>query len=351
METVVHAPTTVVDVQTSGVSWAAIIAGAVVAAALGLVLLALGAGLGLASVSPWADSGVSATTFKIGAGIYLCLVAVMTSAVGGYLAARLRTRWTGLHTNEVFFRDTAHGLIAWAVGILLTTSVLAGATTKILGAATQGATAAAAQATSSQGAPSNPADIYVDRLFRTNAAPAGTAPTGAATGNADATRSEVLRLWTSSTRDGGELAANDKVYVARLVAARTGMSPADAEKRVDEVVTEAKAAADNARQHAKQLEFWLTASLLLGAFAASLAAVEGGQLRDGTWNDRVLTPPRLKRRHIMGRGILLWLLGVPIPIIICCAVRAVSPASRPQISRPRARVAPGAAGANLSSDR
>jgi hypothetical protein len=85
----------------------------------------------------------------------------------------------------------------------------------------------------------------------------------------------------------------DRTYVARLVAARTGLSQAEAERRVDQVVTEAKAAADRARKAAAQLSFWLTASLLLGAFAASLAAVEGGQLRDGSWNDRVLTPRQI----------------------------------------------------------
>jgi len=283
MQVVAETPI-IADVRTSGVSWASIAAGAVVAAALGLVLLALGAGLGLAAVSPWSDSGVSATTFKVGAGIYLCLVAVMTSAVGGYLAARLRTSWTGLHTNEVFFRDTAHGLLAWALAALLSATVLASATTKILGGATHAATAAATQAASS-----NPADIYVDRLFRVET-PAAGAATAPAAGNADATRSEVLRLWTSGVRDGSELSANDRAYLSRLVAARTGLSPADADKRVTEVITDAKAAADQARKAAKQLAFWLTASLLLGAFAASLAAVEGGQLRDGTWNDRVLTP-------------------------------------------------------------
>ena len=283
MDVIAETRPTIVDVQTSGVSWAAIVAGAVVAAALGLVLLAFGAGLGLASVSPWADSGVSATTFKIGAGIYLCLVAVMTSGVGGYLAARLRTRWTGLHSNEVFFRDTAHGLLAWALGLLLTATVLASATSKVLGGATQAATAAAA----SQAA-SNPADIYVDKLFRTDT-PAPAATAGTPTGNADATRSEALRLWTSSFNEG-ELAPNDRAYLSRLVAARTGLSQADADKRVTEVVTDAKVAADKARKAAKQLAFWLAASMLLGAFAASLAAIEGGQLRDGTWNDRILTP-------------------------------------------------------------
>src|SRR4051812_12238442 len=108
----------------SAVSWASIAAGAVVAAAVTLALLALGAGLGLSSVSPWADSGVSATTFKNASGIYLVLVAVMSSALGGYLAARLRTKWPGLHTNEVFFRDTAHGFVTWAFATVLSAGVL-----------------------------------------------------------------------------------------------------------------------------------------------------------------------------------------------------------------------------------
>ena len=287
---------TVIDIQTSGISWPAIAAGAVAAAALTLVLLALGAGLGLSSISPWADSSVSATTFKIGAGIYLCCVAVMASAVGGYLAARLRTRWTGVHTNEVFFRDSAHGFLAWAFATILSAGVLGAATTHITSGAVAGAGAAAGQAAQNL----NPAELYIDRLFRADgAAPAAGAP--AAPGvqnppgaqpaaNADTSRSEVLRLWTSSFRSTQDLRADDRTYIARLVAARTGVSQAEAEKRVNDVVTEAKAAADRSRRTAAQLSFWLTASLLLGAFAASLAAIEGGQQRDGTWSGRVLTP-------------------------------------------------------------
>jgi hypothetical protein len=313
----IAAQNNVFDVHTSGVSWGAITAGAIAAAAVTLLLLALGAGLGLASASPWADSGVSATTFKIGAGAYLCCVAVIASAVGGYLAARLRTRWFGFHSNEVYFRDTAHGFLSWALATLLTASVLGAATTRVLSGAAAGAGAAAGQA--AQGV--NPADISVDRLFRNDAtAPAaGTTPT-ATSPNADAARAEVSRLWTTSFRSGGDLNAADRTYVARLVAARTGMSEAEAEKRVNEVVTEAKAAAETARKAGMQFSFWLTASLLLGAFAASLAAVEGGQLRDGTWEGRVPNSLQQRRTLDMGRGILLWLLGVPIPIIILLAL-------------------------------
>jgi hypothetical protein len=267
----------------SGVSWASIAAGAVAAAAVSLALLSLGAGLGLSSISPWADSGVSASTFKNAAGIYLVVVAVMSSAIGGYLAARLRTKWTGIHTNEVFFRDTAHGFIAWAFATVLSASVLGAAATHLVSGAASGVAPAAAQA-----APAlNPSQVFVDRLFRADPAATTGAPQPQ---NNEAARGEVLRLWTSSYRDNGDLAAVDRTYIARVVAAQTGLNQPEAEKRVNDVIVEAKAAADRARSGAAKLAFWMTAALLFGAFAASLAAVEGGQLRDGTWQDRRLIP-------------------------------------------------------------
>jgi hypothetical protein len=267
----------------SGVSWSSIAAGAVAAVAISLALLALGAGLGLSSISPWEGVGVSASTFKNAAGIYLVIVAVISSAIGGYLAARMRTKWVGIHTNEVFFRDTAHGLFAWAFATLISAAVLGTATTHILGGAAAGAGMAAGQTAQAV----NPSQIYVDRLFRTDGA---AAPAAAASGSNDAARAEVLRLWTSSFGENSDLAAPDRAYIARLIAAQTGLSQPDAERRVNEVVTDAKAAADRARRGAVAFAFWMTAALLFGAFAASLAAVEGGQLRDGTWNERRLVP-------------------------------------------------------------
>jgi hypothetical protein len=282
MDTAVRTETSAWTDSVSAVSWSSIAAGAIVAAAVSLALFALGAGLGLATVSPWADSGVSAATFRNATGIYLVIVAVMSSAIGGYLAARLRTKWTGIHTHEVFFRDTAHGFIAWAFATVLSASVLAAAATHIVAGAVSGVAPAAAQASSSI----NPSQMFVDRLFRPDqaATPPATAP-----GNNDAARAEVLRLWTSSFRDS-DIAAADRLYVARVIAAQTGISPADAEKRVNDVIIGAKAAADRARRGAAKLAFWMTAALLFGAFAASLAAVEGGQHRDGTWQDRRLVP-------------------------------------------------------------
>ena len=276
--------TAIVDVQTglqSGVSWPAVAAGGVATAALTLLLVAFGAGLGLSAISPWSDSGVSASTFKIATGIYLIIVGVMSSAVGGYLAGRLRTKWIGVHSNEVFFRDTAHGFLAWAFATLISATALASTTAYLANGAAAGIGSASSQTSRSL----NPSEVYVDRLFRS--APAAQTIDNA---NPNQSRAEVLRLWTAGFRGDDDFNAGDRAYVAQLVAARTGMSQADAEKRVDQVVIEAKAAADNTRRNAAHLSFWLTAALLFGAFAASLAAAEGGALRDGTWNDRVLTP-------------------------------------------------------------
>jgi hypothetical protein len=275
---------TVIETQ-SPVSWAAIVAGAVVAAALALVLVAFGSGLGLSSISPWSGSGVSGTTFQIGTGIYLVIVGVMSSAVGGYVAGRLRTKWVGVHNNEVFFRDTAHGLLAWALATLISATALTSTTAYLASGAVAGGASASSQALGRLGA----SEIYVDKLFRP--AP-GQAPAQADNGNFGA-RAEVLRLWTADFRSSADLSQADRAYVAQAVAARTGLSQADAEKRVNDVVTEAKSAADTARRNAAHLSFWLTAALLFGAFAASLAAAEGGALRDGTWSGRVLTPRTL----------------------------------------------------------
>jgi hypothetical protein len=302
MEATVYPATTAsaavatVDAQ-SGVSWAAVAAGAVAAAALTLLLVAFGAGIGFSSISPWSDTGVSASTFEVGTGIYLVIVGVMSSAVGGYLAGRLRTKWVGIHTNEVFFRDTAHGFLAWAFATLLSATILTASTAYLANGVAAGTGGALGQAARSI----NPADIYVDKLLRpapgsAQAAASASAAEPSAAGapgnaaNANQPRNEILRLWTADFAKDQDLNASDKAYVAQVVAARTGLSPADAEKRVNEAVMEAKAAADKARRGAAKLSFWLTAAMLFGAFAASLAAAEGGALRDGTWNERVLTP-------------------------------------------------------------
>ena len=263
----------------SAVSWAAVIAGGVTAAALTLVLLAFGAGMGFSAVSPWPNSGVSAGTFKIAAGIYLIVVAMLSSTIGGYVAGRLRTKWAGLHSEEVLFRDTAHGFLAWASATVFGAAALGAAATFIVGGAAAGAAQGASQRAEQPGAAPN--EYFIDMLFRPQ--PGSQSAGTAQSTDPAAVRREVGHIFTRSIGQGTDLPAADRTYLAQVVAARTGLSQADAEKRVSEVIDQTKIAADQARKAAAKLSMWLTASMLIGAFAASLAAIEGGQLRDGTW--------------------------------------------------------------------
>jgi hypothetical protein len=271
----------VVEPSVAGISWAAVIAGAIASCSLTLVLLSLGAGLGFSVVSPWANSGVSTTTFEIGTGLYFIVMAMISSAVGGYLAGRLRNRWIGVHSTEVLFRDTAHGFLAWALASVLGAILLASPAISLLGGATSGAM----QAVSSSQA-TGPMDSYVDTLLR----PENPTAANSANTNGGDTRLELTRLLTADFRNGAEPSAADRSYIAKVVAARTGLSPADADKRVSDVTVRIKADLDKARTTAEHVAIWLTLSLFIGAFSAALAATEGGGLRDGTWGKRALRP-------------------------------------------------------------
>src|SRR3981189_1475961 len=163
--------TGVIEPSVSGVSWAAVLAGAIASCALTLVLLSLGTGLGFAVASPWGNSGVSTTTFKVGTGLYFIVMAMISSAIGGYLAGRLRTKWTGVHSDEVYFRDTAHGFLAWAFASVLGAILLASPLPSLLG----GTAAGVSQGAASQ---SGPMEGYVDTLLRSDA------PASQNTGNA-----------------------------------------------------------------------------------------------------------------------------------------------------------------------
>ncbi len=304
----------------AAVSWAAILAGALGAAALSLILLVLGVGLGLSSVSPWASHGVSAATFGVGTIVWMLAVVLVASGVGGYLAGRLRTAWTDVHTDEIYFRDTAHGFLAWAVATLLTAAFLGSTIGSILGTGAQAAgtalTAAgsAATATAAAGAKaaagadksndrSSVVDYFSDALFRP-AAEGAAVPMSASASASEAIGSQVAgsiapREWTppevarifARSISTGTLTPEDRRYVAQLIAQRTGMTEQAAEKRVADSYAnaqqtiqqgeaKAKEAAEQARKAAAHGSLWLFVSLLLGAFISSLMATFGGRQRD-----------------------------------------------------------------------
>ena len=267
------------EIDRAAVSWAAIFAGGGAAAAVSLILLAFGAGIGLSVVSPWSAGG-TATAFKIVSGIYLIIMAMIASAIGGYLAGRLRARWRGASSREIFFRDTAHGLLAWAFATLLSFGLLGTAGDALVG----GPSAALARTSAPTGIVlSGP----VSTLLRGDVGSVGDAGSTRDAGTLETARREAAQILASGLQRGGDLTDSDRAYLAELVAARTGIGPPAAGQRVDAAVNETKAAIDKARKSAAQLALWLTASLLVGAFSASLAALEGGGLRDGTWRYRV----------------------------------------------------------------
>jgi hypothetical protein len=260
------------DSNASGVSWAAVIAGAFVAAALSLILLALGTGIGLSAVSPWANSRASATKIGAGAIIWFVLMQIIASSMGGYLAGRLRVKWTNVHTHEVYFRDTAHGFLVWAVGLVITAAFLASAAASAAGGAARQRAAMVENSGPMQAQESvGPAGYFVDKLLRPNTIPA----------NEDnpALRGEVALIFANAIREGN-IPPADKTFLARVVAARTGVNEAEAETRVEQVFTQAREAAEKARKAVAHALYWTFLALLVGAFCASFAATVGGKQRD-----------------------------------------------------------------------
>jgi len=274
----------------SGVSWGAIFAGAAAAAALSMILVLLGFGLGFSAVSPWAGEGVSAKGLGISTIVWLAATQIIASGLGGYIAGRLRVKWANMHGDEVYFRDTAHGFLAWCVATLVTATLVVGSVSSIVSGGMQagasvagGAASAMTQAAGTAAANTN-SDQYgyfVDSLFRDDR-PAAVSD--------DAARGTVTRIFAQSLANG-QLSPEDRTYLAQLVAQRTNLSQADAERRVDEIYArtqkaiadakvKAQQAADTAAKVAAWTSLWMFIALLAGAFFASLSATFGGRRRD-----------------------------------------------------------------------
>ncbi|WP_095203447.1 hypothetical protein [Mesorhizobium carmichaelinearum] len=278
--------------SSTAVRWGPIIAGASAACTLTFILMLLGSGLGLTMISPWSGSGASITTFAVSTAVWLIVVQWLSSGVGGYLAGRLRTKWVGVHTDEVYFRDTAHGFLAWAFATLLVVGVLGSTLSAIVGSGVQAistvasgaATGASAGASANAGgAADNATSYFVDALFR----PTAPAKVAAANPQSDAAATAQASHILIASAATGEVSADDKTYLTQLVAARTGLSEADAKARVDAILArvqdakvKAKQAADTARKASATFALLGALSLIIGAFIASAAAALGGRQRD-----------------------------------------------------------------------
>ena len=281
----VSAPYGQTDANFSGVSWPAIFAGTVAAAALSYILALLGFGLGLSAISPWENKGVSAETFGTTTIIWLAITQVIAGCMGGYLAGRLRVKWSAVHNDEVYFRDTAHGMLVWAVSTLLTVVFLSSAATSIIKGGVKAGSemvSGAANLIANHDLPNGKISASVNSLFRSDQ------PSNEADNKS--TEIEAGKVIVNSINNGG-LSNEDKSYLGHLIAKRTGVSEAEAEKRVADVYAQtektmkeaeiaAKEALNKARKVAAMAALWMFVAHLCGAFFSSIAATWGGKQRD-----------------------------------------------------------------------
>ncbi len=267
----------------SAINWGPIIGGAAAAIGVTLILAMFGSGLGLTMISPWSGESNSAATVGMSAAIWLVVVQWLSAALGGYLTGRLRTKWAAVHTDEVFFRDTAHGFVSWAIATIIVAGFLASSLTSLVGAGAQavgtvaqtagvaGTAAAASSANdSSVGVPATA--YFTDALLRPQRISAR-----AETDNSAAT-AEISRILLNGASAGG-IPEDDKAYMAGIIAARTGISAEEARarvdavlKRVDDAKVAAQKAADEARKAAATTALIGSLSLLVGAFISCVAA-------------------------------------------------------------------------------
>ena len=254
------------DASSSGVSWSAVLGGAFVMAAVSLLLLALGAGFELSTIALW--SGVGPLAARIGtiALIWIIVTQVIASSFGGYLTGRLRSRWHAIHNDEVHFRDTANGLVAWAVAVVVSAAFLGTAASVMAGRAATERGGVSAE----QGNTVVANAYFVDRLFRSER------PSSEADG---AARAEASRIIAHDLRNN-EAASADEAYLSQMVAAKTGLSAADASKRVSDVMADARQSAEELRRTSARILMWSFFALIIGAFCASFAATIGGRQRD-----------------------------------------------------------------------
>jgi hypothetical protein len=313
------ADTTIIEREVSGVradmaltpfSWSAAIAGALAATAVALIIIALGSGIGLSFASPY--SGPSTTSLTIAAAVWLVMAQTIGFATGGYLAGRLRSPMSDLSADETAFRDAAEGLVVWAIGVVAMATLVAAmglfaasATTHVAAGAAAG-TAANTRSEDVSASATGATEYFVDLLFRPKAgtAAAGQAPAAgqgdpatvgvAAAGARPAldpdTRAVVTRILVRSVAQG-RLDDDDRAYLAQVVAARTGLAPDEAERRVTDVEGKAresvKEAAEKAAKAGAYFSFWTFMSLLFGGAAATLGGMLGGQLRDSSGDRRL----------------------------------------------------------------
>lgn len=254
------------------VDWGAIAAGAVIASAITVVLSGFGTALGL-SLTSVRGSGLSGVGLSVAAGLWLLWVAISSLIAGAYVTGRLRRRAGDANRQEVIVRDGAHGLVVWALSALIGAILAMGVAS---GVARTGGEVARAATTAISAAAGSSADYALDVLTRSDNASALDEPA----------KQQIGRILLRSFAEG-QITADDRSYLSRSIATRTGIAPDEIDRRIDAAIARAKAAAiqaqtaaDNARRLGVLVAFLAAAAMALGAAAAWWGAIMGGRHRD-----------------------------------------------------------------------
>jgi hypothetical protein len=268
--------------------WTPVVAGAFVASALSLVLISFGAAIGLSIVSSsptWRDAS---PTLALLSGLFLLLTALASFGLGGYVAGRLRERWhPGAHSDLVEFRDGTHGVVAWAVAVVITGVVAATSAASLVSKTVQPASSPSATT-------GEPLIAYeLDRLFRGDRRPVE--------GDITYSRAEAGRILLSATGRRG-ITSDDRAYLVRLIAARTGIAQPDAERRVDDAIAGVTTAVQKARRSAVIFGFATAVALLAGAAVAWYASCVGGRHRDDVAPSLTWRWPQPKQDRVPSSG-------------------------------------------------
>ncbi len=289
----------VIEEASTGVAWPAVIGGAIAATAISLLLLFLGAGVGLSTASPLLTPGAAADTSIMGTPVktivWLVAMQIIASGFGGYLTGRLRTKWINLNKSEIFFRDTANGFLSWAVATIIAAVLFASAASLVINSSIRTMSAAIVPMFEEGGNMANtsipvsiegllgPNSYLIAGLFRSDSL-------GAIGGESSVdAREEASNIVINGIRSGG-MSDTDRTLLAQIVMAQTGISQGEAISRVDDTTaqitkstTDARQTIDAAMKVSSYFAFVVCISMLVGAFVASYSAALGGKHRDNAY--------------------------------------------------------------------
>ena len=281
----------------SRISWGAVVAGGVIAAAIAATLNILGAAIGATTIDAVGRTTPDAGSLGIGAIAWLVVANTIALAVGGYTAARLSG--SADSTDGLL-----HGLAVWAVAFLVSATLLGNlaasavstavtATSSVTGNAASGI-GSAVSAVAGQASPEALLQRAQDTLRGTGNAPA--------TMTTEQRGAEIASLLARRAANG-TFTGEERTRLNALVAADSNIPAEEAARRVQSVEEQAQRTAAEAAQRARTAAdatarttsiaaFGAFAALLLGAIASVLGARRG--TRD--WVAMRATAPRIASR-------------------------------------------------------